>query len=91
MIRNCLLKLKNEESLAAYIINNNNKAHNDLWHIIGGNLVCRYNTMYVGFHSKGIFYCNRGPGKGLRNFKWNKLQGGDRDIPQSAKRENLCC
>lgn len=46
--------------------------------------------MYAGSHSKGIFYCNRGPGKGWRNAKWNKLQGGDWDIPPSAKTEYLC-
>ncbi len=53
--------------------------------------------MYVVSHSKGIFYCSRGPGKGCRNVKWNKLQGGDWDIPQSAKqnisaaeKHNLC-
>lgn len=45
------------------------------------------NTVCVGLHSKGIFYSSRGPEKGWGFFKWDKLQGGDWHIPQSAKTE----
>ena len=34
---------------------------------------------------RGYFTATEAQEKGWRNFKWNKLQGGDWDIPQSAK------
>ena len=47
--------------------------------------------MYVVSHTKGVFHATEALQRAGEKVKWNKLQGGDWDIPQSAKTEYLCC
>lgn len=88
MVSSCLLAWTNERPLVAvctkwrHIMTYTFK----LWEVE----LAETNTMCLGLHSKGILYSSRGPGKGWVLFKWDKLQGGDWHIPQSAKTEKLC-